>query len=153
MLKKINSLCTEYFLLFTAIIICVELINITVAFVNGSLEYLHIAYVLIGLIGVICGLKKLIAGKWFLLLFFGLQIIFIKTLDFEFGFTPSVSLPLSFNSHSSENGQLTKLFLIKVNLLAIYFIRIVNKFYADIKREKLLTETDLNHSEDDSKES
>ena len=135
MLKKINSLCTEYFLIFTAIIICVELINITVAFVNGSLEYLHIAYVLIGLIGVVCGLKKLIAGKWFLLLFFGLQIVFIKTLDLEFGFTPSVSLPLSFNSHSSENGQLTKLLLVKVNLLAIYFIRVVNKFYESIKKE------------------
>ena len=153
MLKKINSLCTEYFLIFTFIIVCVEFINITVAFVNGSLEHLRIAYVLIGLIGAVCGLKKLIAGKWFLLVFFGLQIIFIKTLNFEFGFAPSVSLPLSFNSHSSENGQLTKLLLVKVNLLAIYFVGIVNKFYANIKRKELLTETDLNNSEDDSKES
>ena len=142
MLKKISNLCTKYLLIFVVLILCVELVKITTAFVNDSLDYLHIAYVIIGLIGVVCGLKKLIAGKWFLLLFFGLQIFFIKTLDFEFGFTPIVSLPLSFNSNSSENGQLTMLFLVKVNLLAIYFIRTVNKFYEGVKREKLLTLSD-----------
>ena len=135
MLKKIKHFCADYLLLFVVVIICVELVGITAGIVNGSLDYVQITYVLIGLIGLVCGFKKWIAGKWFLLAFFGLQIFFIKTLDVEFGFNPSFGFPISCNSSSTENGQLTKLLWVQVDLLAIYLFSVVNTFYKANEQE------------------
>ena len=137
MSKSDTKLSNEFFLWITILIVLIELFYIVFGMFDGVFNYFKSAYVLIGLVGVAYGFKKSIIGKWLLWIFFGFQIVVIQTLDFKFGYEPTFSFPISYNSSSTTNGQYTKLFILNVNLVTIFLLIMTNRFYSAIHRDSV----------------